>query len=335
MTSPAVAAGRAVAAWRSLRPRPGLPDSIELVAHSTIYRLNGVGRDGAAVIAKLSPTSTAAIERRVYEGVLARAPVSSPIFYGLAAEGDEHDWLFLEDVGTERFSPLSPTHRALVAQWLGRLHATAAPLAATTHLPDRGPGHYLRHLRSGRRMILDHLHDPTLSAGDRHVLIAARAQCDLLELHWQEIEELCAGVPLTLVHGDLRSKNVRVRTSGRGTDVLPIDWESAGWGVPAADLAPSRGRSLEAQVDLDVYATLAREYWPSVDVSTLRRLVAVGGVFRRLAAIDWASQGLAYPRPLRPLAQLGVYQDELAQLMRSLGLAGEAAPALLPPAAPG
>ena len=338
MSGPVVAAHRAVDAWRSLRPRPGVPEGVELLArrpHSTIYRLTGVGRDGAPVIAKLSPSSTATIERAVYEEVLAHVPVSSPRFYGLVAEGDGQDWLFVEDVGTERFSPESPAHRALAAQWLGRLHATAAPLAATTRLPDRGPGHYLRHLRNGRRMIVDHLHDPTLSADDREVLLAVRRQCDRLESVWEEVERICADVPPTLVHGDLRPKNVRVRATERGTALLPIDWETAGWGVPAADLAPSRGLALQSQVDLEVYAARAQEYWPGVGTATLCRLVTVGGLFRRLAAVDWASDGLVHPWPQKSVAQLRVYQDELGQLTRSLGPAGEAVSALRPPAAPG
>ena len=53
---------------------------------------------------------------------------------------------------------------------------------------------------------------------------------------------------------------------------------------PAADLP---------RVDLTAYWSVVREYW-SLDLPAIRRLAAVGQVFRFLAAISWASPGLAY-----------------------------------------
>ena len=309
----------AVAAWRRLRPGTPGPDGIELLAvrsHSTVYRLSGVGHAGTAVIAKRSPAADAAVERAVYAEVLPQVPVSSPRFYGLTADGDGCGWLFLEDVGEVRFSPLSQAHRVLAAQWLGRLHADAAGLDVAILLPDRGPAHYLDHLRAGRDTIRRHQHHPAVMPADREVLESVAAQCDALEQGWTEIERFCATVPATVVHGDFRSKNIRVRPAASGAALFPLDWETAGWGVPAADLAAPRGRTNAELVDLGTYAAFARESRPGLDAAELGRLVTVGGMFRRLAAIGWASRSLLHPWPQKALASMRVYEEDLRHLRR-------------------
>jgi hypothetical protein len=258
----------------------------------------------------------ALIERAVYEEILPDVPVTSPRFYGQATDGDEFGWLFMEDVGEERFSAASPAHRTLAAQWLGRLHSSAAPLDAAARLPDRGPAHYLDHLHVGCEAISGNLHNPGLSPEDREILGAVVAQCDALELRWAEIERFCADIPATLVHGDFRSKNIRMRALDSGMALFPIDWETAGWGVPAADLAAPRGQTPAALVDLGTYASIAREHWPGLDEGTLQGLVTVGGVFRRLAAISWESLGLAHRWPQKAVASMRIYQDDLRHLCR-------------------
>lgn len=325
MTSADLREHPAVAAWRRLRPGTPDPDDVELLAvrsHSTVYRLGGVGRDGAAVIAKRSPAADAAVERTVYAEVLAHVPVSSPRFYGLAPDGDGGGWLFLEDVGEVRFSPRSPAHRVLAAQWLGRLHTTAARPDVATLLPDRGPAHYLDHLCTGRETIRLHLDHPAVTPEDREVLESVAEQCDALAQGWAEIERFCATVPATLVHGDFRSKNIRVRALASGPALFPLDWETAGWGVPAADLAAPRGRTPAELVDLVTYAAVARESWPALDAAALGRLVTVGGLFRRLAAIGWASRGLLHPWPQKSLASMRVYEEDLRRLRRGWAVGG-------------
>lgn len=223
--------------------------------------------------------------------------MTSPQFYGMAASGDDCGWLFTENVGEERFCPTSPRQRTLSAQWLARMHSAAARLDSAARLPDRGPAHYFDHLRLGRETIARNLDNPALSAEDRRLLRAVSAQCDAVERAWGGIERFCATVPCTLVHGDFRSKNVRLRVLGSRTTLFPIDWETAGWGVPAADLAATRGVTPLEQVDLAAYASMAHDYWPRVDANVLHELVTVGAVFRRLAAISWDSLDLSYASP--------------------------------------
>jgi hypothetical protein len=311
----------AVKAWRGLRLGRGEPVSIEILKEGkkrAIYRLAGVGPKDSAIIAKRCQMITGLIERTVYEQVLPHLPVTAPRYYGFAEEEDTFCWLFLEDVGMERFSPLIEEHRVLAARWLGLMHTAAAHVATTARLPERGPDHYLEHLRSARRTILRNLTNPALNAAGVAVLKTIGSQCDALEAGWNQVEKCCESMPSTLVHGDFRPKNVYIRTTDQaGTGLFPIDWETAGWGVPAADLAPSHHRYSGQHVDLTTYWSIVREYWPSLDMSTIQQLVCVGFVFRRLAAISWASRDLAYEWTERPVEFMRKYQAELSEVMQA------------------
>src|SRR5207248_7530745 len=117
-------------------------------------------------------------------------------------------------------------------------------------------------------------------------LQAIVAQCDLLEACWNQVETCCEGIPSTLVHGDFRPKNVHVRRDHDGSALLPMDWETAGWGVPAPDLA---------RVDLGAYWTVVRECWPTVDRQALEQLAHLGNVLRWLAALSWESVAFEMP----------------------------------------
>lgn len=308
----------AVVAWRRLRPERSVPDVVEGLrasAISEVYRLVGVGHGDTAVIAKRSPLPEAMIERSVYEEVLPDVPVSSLHFYGMTAD-DDHGWLFMEDVGAERLSPASPAHRTMAAMWLGRLHTATAHHDVAAQLPDRGPSYYLDHLRFGRETITGNVENPALTPDDRTLLADVVAQCDALERDWGRIERLCAEVPSTLVHGDFRPKNVRVRTQESGTSLFPLDWETAGWGPPAADLAapPSSVKGPGELVDLETYASIARDFWPGVTADGLEDLVVVGGVFRRLLAISWESLNLTHQWPQKGVVSMRVYRDDLRHL---------------------
>ena len=319
-TSSELFAHPAVVAWRRLWPEL-VPESVEELRErpsSAIYALAGLGPRGSAVIAKRSRAPKAMIERTIYQEVLPYLPVSVPRFYGMTESGDGFCWLFTEYVGEDRFSPASATQRTLAAQWLGRLHSAAARLDAASRLPDRGPAHYLDHLRHGRETICRSLDNPAMSAEDRRILKAVSAQCDAVERAWGGIERLCAGVPRTLVHGDFRSKNVRLRVIGADTTLFAFDWEMAGWGVPAPDLAVSRGVTRVEQVDLATYASIAHDYWPRVDAAALEELVVVGAVFRRLAAIGWESLSLSRESPQWVVANMRVYWEELRVLSPDL-----------------
>jgi hypothetical protein len=313
-----------VKAWSSLQPGRVEPESVEILREKrewAICRLEGVGLAGSAVIAKRCRQDDALIERTIYEEVLPRLPITALYCYGLVEEPDGNFcWLFLEDAAGENYSPYIEEHRALAAQWLGHLHTSAAYITAADPLPERGPGHYLEHLQSGRAKILRNLTNPKLKADDRVVLEDILSQCDFLESRWQQVEEFCAELPRTLVHGDFTGKNLRVRTGQAGVALLAFDWEKAGWGIPAPDLAPSAllgSGGFSANPDIVTYWSIVRDHWPSLDFQTLQQLANCGRAFRCLAAINWRGQRLAYEGVRWVVEEMRIYQAELSDAIQS------------------
>jgi hypothetical protein len=311
----------AVEAWRGLRPERVEPHRIEVVKAGrkaawkrAIYRLEGVGRAGSAVIAKRCAGATAQVERAVYAEVLPHLRVSYPHYYGsVEGPGGEFCWLFLEDAGGEKYCPQDEGHRALAVRWLGRVHTGAVSVAATARLPDQGPGGYLGELRAARATIRQSLPNPALAAADRATLGAVLGQLDVLESRWDRVGALCDGVPRTLVHGDFVHKNLRVRTTPAAAELLPFDWETAGWGVPAADVA---------LVDAPAYWEVVREAWGHLGLRGVERLAELGRLFRLLAAVRWASLSLAREWVGNPMGQMRYYLTHLSAALRSAGWAG-------------
>ena len=319
----------AVAAWRALDPHGREPSAVETIKEGSphgrsVHRLLRAGPEGAPVIAKRYRCDVHNGERVFYQEILPLLPVSTPRCYGEIAADDGFVWIFVEDAGDERLAPEDAAHRKLATRWLGAMHAAAPALLFAGRLPDRGPRHYRTHLETGRRLILDNLGNPVLRGGDLTLLHEVVALCETLDRRWGEVEAICAAAPATLVHGDFRPKNVFVQSAGQGGErrVLTIDWETAGWGPPAADLAPARRRD-GPHVDLEAYCAIVRERWPGFDMPLARRLTWTGLIFRRLAAIEWAGVSLAFPvaeNLAGPLAQLRVYHLELT---RALGIEPE------------
>jgi hypothetical protein len=310
----------AVAAWRELRPERLAPACIEVVRegeNGAIYRLDGVGCGGSGVVAKRCRLSTASIEHTIYDEILPRLPFTTLRYYGFVPEDDEYAWLFLEDVGSVRFSRLVSEQRALVGRWLALMHTFARSVGASAGLPERGQRHYLEHLRAARRNIRLSLANPAVSGSDVDLLWSVIALCDDLELHWNELDQCFDGAPATLVHGDFRPKNVHLRTIDSEAGVFVLDWETAGWGPPAVDLAPARGPYSAHHVDIATYISIAHESWANSDSQMIGRLVAAGTIFRRLAAMDWASSNLAFDDVSLPVARLRVYRSELLEAVQA------------------
>ncbi len=311
----------AVLAWSELRPVRVEPERLDILQErgsKCIYRLHGIGIAGAPVIAKRCRTSSAAVERNIYQDVLPHVPVSAPQFYGWSANDEEFGWLFLEDVGQERYSTLNEEHRALAGRWLGRMHSFTARHGvvggAPQGLPDGGPGRYLQHLRAARWDLLENLSNPGLTPEDTAMLQATARLQDRLETTWSRVEGWCREMPPTLVHGDFRPKNGYLRSTAEGLDLLPIDWEMAGWGVPAVDLP---------ELDLVAYQAAARVEWPHLELPLLDRLARVGQVFRLLAAIGWQSSQFKYTARqylAKPLTDLRIFSERLSRCIHAAEL---------------
>ncbi|MBV7336730.1 aminoglycoside phosphotransferase family protein [Chloroflexi bacterium TSY] len=261
---------------------------------------------GKAVIAKRCRRTIAAVERIIYEEVLPHLPIASLRYYGFIEDAnDAFCWLFLEDTCGVPYSPQIAEHRACAARWLGLMHTSTAKITAALQLPNRGPDHYLAHLKSGRSTIQQNLGNPALTGDDLALLASIIQQCNRLASHWDQIEQFCFAMPDTLVHGDFFSKNVHIRNGWDGLELLPFDWELAGWGVPAIDLV---------QLDMTTYRAVVQAVWPGLDGQTLQQLTDIGQTFRYLAAIDWESEGLAYRWVEKPLRNMQVCQSWLADI---------------------
>ena len=91
------------------------------------------------------------------------------------------------------------------------------------------------------------------------------------------------------MHGDLVAKNVFLHEQRGRLVVLPVDWETGGWGTPAADLASWGTGRLTPDPSLDRYChrvgtRLSRDEVHAIAVS--------GSSSERLAAMEWAAAWL-------------------------------------------
>jgi aminoglycoside phosphotransferase (APT) family kinase protein len=264
---------------------------------ASVYRLVFRERGMPGVFAKHTESRSGAVERQCYERILPHLHVATPACLGTLEDPDGSFWLFVEDAGRDWYSIASPLHRQLAGRWIGEMHRQGARIPAARSLPAAGPERYRNHLRSARDRIVANLSNPGLSDDDRGVLRVSLDLQDEVEARWPQIEEACAGPPATLVHGDFQPKNIRVRRAQGVATLLTLDWEMAGWGNPAVDLAPPCAFDVLSHVDLAAYASAVSREWPGVDAAAIRRLSIVGLVLRRLAAMDWAGESLHFEQP--------------------------------------
>jgi ATP-binding cassette subfamily B protein len=306
-----------------------------------IYRLDGAGPGDSPVIAKLCKPEIAEIEGAVYREVLPRLPMPTLRCYGAMPDGDgEHTWLFLEDAGATRYSPAEPEHRRLAARWLATVQLHAAELLEVADLPDRGPRHYLVHLLSAREEIERQLHRQEAASDEAPILDDLLLKLDALESCWGEVTAFCDTLPRTLVHGDLVPKNVRIVDRGSGIALAIFDWEMAGFGVQAPDLAqllePERSEvthllrskrfdRFSANPCLETYHSVLTASAQDLDADTVGVAAAVGNLFRCLAGIDWACSEAT--TAWYPLDDFRVYSEWLGNAMRdSMQFAGWPSP---------
>jgi len=299
----------AVVAWNRLHRLAVEPSEIVVLKKrikSTVYRLADAGPGGSAVIAKYCRRTVAQHERIVYGEILCKLPVAIPRFYGTVAGDEEFDWLFLECLHGEQYSRQSAEHSRLAAEWLGLLHTSAAAIAESLSLPDRGPQHYLRHLQSAQRGLARALAVCNFRKEESMIVSAAMSQCNWLELHWDELEKYCDHAPRTFIHGDFKPKNALVRRDTQhGAVFTSYDWEMSGWGVPAVDLA---------HVDIVAYHSISKELWPGVQVEDLKQMALIGRIFRRLAAFDLESEKFD-PQWEIAMEHMNLYQADMAGLI--------------------
>jgi Ser/Thr protein kinase RdoA (MazF antagonist) len=179
-------------------------------------------------------------------------------------------------------------------------------------LPDLGAGAQLAALRQARRALAAHRDDPSLSRAEAATARRLTALLDDVQGGWRLLEAVCAELPPTVVHGDLVRKNLQVDR----VTVVAFDWEKAGWGPAAIDLAQStESPRFAANACLDSYRS-AR----SLTNDEVERQAIAGTVLRCLTAIDWKSQGIDHDAAgrSRALEYLELYRSWLDRNWRAL-----------------
>lgn len=296
-----VSAGRAMRAPEAARRIK--PKRLHRFHKSEIYRLDGIGHAQSAVIAKKCLKTSAPVERMMYEQVLPHLPMPSLAYYGYLEDSDENwCWIFMGDAGDHK---PEETDRVLVADWLAKFHRSAARQARLVNLPDRGPNYYFRELQDARGDVAAAIRTHRLAARDAEALKSLAPCLKQLELRWHEVCRPCYSVPWTVVHGDFVNKNVRIVDAAKGEQVVVLDWETAGWGPPAADLSrwPDHSAAFGAEtpigepvvekaiaVYLDAWSRSPFEFTRAM----FDRLSSVGAIFRMVSSLRWACEQLRY-----------------------------------------
>jgi hypothetical protein len=308
----------AVHAWIQLLPKQKLPKRVEIIrethtSKSSVYRLIEAGHRGSSVIAKRCQTELARLDRTFYEDVLPYIPITSAHYYGYLDEDDYISWLFLGDVGDVRYSPLVEEHLILATQWMAVFHTSTKLVPSTVLLPNRGLRYYHEHLQGARDTIRENLNNPALAPDDLILLRNIISQCNLVETKWKMVTSICDNLPRVLTHGDFKKKNICIRTNFRGTDLVALDWETAGLGIPSVDVA-------ESKIEVDAYWLLVRDFWPNINLQILQQLTEIGKVLRYLAAINWEAQSLAYEWIRDSMINMEVYQTRISDALKKIRL---------------
>lgn len=275
-------------------------------------RIDGAGPRGSGVVAKWCPRTEGEREAFIYREVLDRLSIESVRCYGFMAEGTgEYGWLFLEDGGVTQFADRRESFPRAFSEWLALLHGLASNLPIRCRLPERGPAWYLEILRMARLELCQSLTERDWSELDRSAAESILVCFEILERGWNFVEERCEGLPWTLVHCDLQPKNILVRHTTSGIAFLPLDWEEAGWGAPATDLAG---------IDAASYWSAARKSWASIQLQRVEEQARCGALFQILSAVGWEVTRLAAGSEYKAIRRLGIYAPRLGACTRALGL---------------
>lgn len=165
-------------------------------------------------------------ELRVYEALDGHPAFAAPGFAGVVGGADPH--LVLDAVGGHdlRYHGLDAWERAAAA--LGRMQASfhddPVLLDRLDFLPRAGHG---EDVEEARRAL----------ATARRVDPGAAATLAPVVERYEPVADVLAGLPRTLVHGDLSPKNVMVSTGDDGDRTVFVDWEWAHVGAGPLDLA--------------------------------------------------------------------------------------------------
>lgn len=304
----------ALAAWG--RVCPGHPDVenttvLKLKGKSSVFRFAGAGPDGQTVVAKLCHNSTAHVEQTVYEEILPRVPYRTLGFFGAQPmPGTDRTWLFTEDAEGVPYSKSDPVHRSLAAEWLATLHGTTQDLEDRVSLPGRGAEYYRGLLEKAKAALQNAWEAPPPGREPRGILENLLEATLAVDKNLSGLDEECADLPNVFTHNGFYGKNAQVAERNGERVVLAFDWESAGWGLPALDIA---------REDVAAYGNALRRFFPDIEDGRLKRISLLGKTFWVLKAVEGEKTLLSLPWSEKFSGKLAAYRDQLADGVSALG----------------
>jgi aminoglycoside phosphotransferase (APT) family kinase protein len=249
-------------------------------------------------------------EIAVYRDLLEPAALSTPRYHGASVDAEEGRWwLFLERVEGEVLTDIGEIDVwCQVAAWIRGLDGGLAESRG------RAPEHLLV---KRDRAWNTHWLEAALAAADDDGPDALRLAKRLRPSRERLLDRLDA-LPQTFVHGELYPSNVVV-TRGEGDQsarIAPVDWELAGTGPYALDLAAlSSGWSEEDR--LSIYRAFHRSPAAGQAAETLDDLLAAVALCRLVLALQWIGWS---PGWQPPAAQRHDWIAEASETLDEVGL---------------
>lgn len=293
--------GRRASAYRTSFPIEELEVDIPGRGRARLVckRLDRDGLDPTARLAKPLFLHAAEREPLVYEQLLPRGPAGPPLFQGVERDGEQVH-LFIEQIDGRPLSEVG--ERALweeAARWLGSFHAT---FAGTFDLVAEG--RLLEHDADFHRFWLCRARSFVDSGS------TGAAALEWLDGRHEQVVEALSAMDRTLLHGEFYAANVLVAEDRAPTRVAAVDWELAGPGPGALDLA----------------ALVCG--WPEADREAMRRAYGVGygrelaarelDLARLQVAVQWL--GWAPPEWEPPPGQRRDWAGEAIEIAETLEL---------------
>ena len=220
---------------RALVSSSSLIECIEVSKKSAVYR---VWRGGthSPVIVKRCATGLGVVERFMYDELLPTIGVEHLELYETTTDQNGAIWLVMEDAGIRRPDLATVTHRRLLTEWVGRLHAATRHISRPLVLPDRGLSYFRARLMQCTRELEMRCDQEGNDLDANATMQRAMESCRRLEFAWPHLTLACEPFASCVVHGDLATENLRIEVAPSGDRLLVLDWEKSGWGVPAIDM---------------------------------------------------------------------------------------------------
>jgi hypothetical protein len=231
-------------------------------------------------------------ELKVYENVLPSLSVPTLGAFGVHPATDRTLlWLYLEDAGDCSYDGRNPGHRTGLAAWSADLHAATASARFGAIVPRLNEGDCSALIAEAKEVLRIGSDNPELKPEGLRILFDLDSMCEEVRTRWPWLMRVLAACPECVSHNSLSAKNVRVRETTTGLQILPIDWENATFGCPALGLA---------FLDLDLYRGHAQSPWSELPLDQMKTLKAIGQVLWCLKSISGEARSMRnkYTRPV-------------------------------------